>query len=151
MIMLFGLILFLNINTSAATPITNVSLNKELPKVISVDPANHSIIPKSKGIKIKFNESVKFGTNYIELRNIHGTIPVKKIINGKSLYIIPKTPLISGFKYNIQIHTGSLVATALCSKNGPSPLNKNLTLHILSGSPHRGRNRATRAQAFVDP
>lgn len=112
--MLFGLILFLNINTSDATT-TNISVNKELPKVTSVDPANHSIIPKSKGIKVKFNESVKFGTNYIELRNIHGNVPIKKIINSKTLYIIPKNPLSSGFKYNLVIHTGSLVS--LSGKN----------------------------------
>jgi len=80
------------------------------PKITTVDPANNSVnIPVNKVIKVTFNEAIKTGTNWIELKNSNGTsIPITKSLSGNVLTIIPTNNLIKGTKYTLIIHTGSI-------------------------------------------
>jgi hypothetical protein len=102
-LLLFGLALILNVSTSAAA-----TCNTTAPKVTAVDPANHAIIHKSQTIKVTFNETIKAGTQYIELKNGKVLISTKKTISGKTLSITPTTALASGYKYTLILHTGSV-------------------------------------------
>jgi methionine-rich copper-binding protein CopC len=105
-IMLFSIALILNVSTSAAA---NVTSTNPSPKVTSVDPANNSIILKSKTIKIKFNKAIKAGTHSITLKNSAGTvIKTKKSISGKVLSVIPVKALPTGVKYKLILSIGSV-------------------------------------------
>jgi hypothetical protein len=102
-LLLFGLALFLNVSTSAAT-----TCNTTTPKVTAVDPANHAIIQKSQTIKVKFNETIKAGNNWTDLKNNAGkVVSTKKVISGNTINIIPTSPLTYG-KYFLIVHTGSV-------------------------------------------
>ncbi len=105
-LVLFSLALILNVSTTAAA---NVTSTNSPPKVTSVDPGNNSIILKSKTIKVKFNKSIKAGTQSITLKNSAGTvIKTKKSISGKVLSVIPIKALPTGVKYNLILKIGSV-------------------------------------------
>jgi hypothetical protein len=103
-LLLFGLALILNANTSVAT---NVSDNV-VPKVTSFDPVNKALVSNNKIIKVKFNEPVKIGTNWIELYDNGKFKSTKKTIKGNILSITPKSALTKGAKYTVVLHTGSV-------------------------------------------
>jgi Transglutaminase-like superfamily/Bacterial Ig-like domain/Pseudomurein-binding repeat len=106
-LLLFGLALILNVNTSAAATITNGTV---APKVTSVNPVNNSIILNSQTIKVNFNQTIKRGTGSIILKNSNGTvISTKTSITNRTLSIIPTTALPTGFKYNLILNIGSIM------------------------------------------
>jgi hypothetical protein len=106
-LLLFGIALILNVSTSAAATVPN-GATVHGPKVVSVNPANNAIILKSQTIKVKFNETIKNGTKWIELKNSNTVVPTKYTINGSTLSVIPTTTLATGVKYTLSIHTNSI-------------------------------------------
>jgi methionine-rich copper-binding protein CopC len=104
-LLLLGLALVLNSNTSAAANVTS----NAAPTVTSVNPANHSIVLKSPTIKVNFNEPIKAGTNSISLKNSAGkVIKTKNSISSKTLTISPLSALATGVKYNLILNAGSV-------------------------------------------
>ena len=104
-LLLFGLALILNANTTAAA---NVTTNAA-PKVTTINPVNNSVILKSQTIKINFNEPIKAGSYSIILKSNAGkVIKTKNVFSGKTLSIIPITALSTGFKYNLTLHSASV-------------------------------------------
>lgn len=101
-LLLFGLVLVMNVNTSAAVSTNNTTL-----KVTSVDPVNHAIIPKSQSINVKFSKTIKTGKVWIVLKTNGKVISVKNEIKDNKLTITPKTALSYG-KYSLLIHSGSV-------------------------------------------
>jgi len=103
-LLLFGLALILNVSTSAAANVTDHTS----PQVTAVNPVNNSVVLKSQTVKVTFNEPIKAGKSWIELKNGKTVISSKNSISGKTLNIIPTNPLATGIKYNLVIHTGSV-------------------------------------------
>jgi hypothetical protein len=104
-LLLFGLALILNVSTSDAA----VTADKSKPKVTSIDPVYKGVVGNSKIIKVKFNEPIKTGTKWIELKNSHGTVkPTVSTISGRTISIIPKSSMARGVKYNVILHSGSV-------------------------------------------
>ena len=108
MLLIFGLALILNVSTSAAATVTNGTAVHTGPKVVSVNPANNTIITKSQTIKIKYNSTIKTRSPWIELKNGKTVISTKYYINGSSLCITPTTTLATGIRYTLTIHTNSV-------------------------------------------
>lgn len=105
-LLLFGLALILNVNTSTAT---NVTADYTAPKVISTDPVNNALVTDNKIIKVRYNESIKYGNQWIELKNSYGQIkPTINSISGNTLTITPNTLLAKGMIYTLLIHGGSI-------------------------------------------
>ena len=106
LLLLVGIVLVLNLTTSAAV---NMTSDSSPPKVTSVNPVNNSIILKSQTIKVIFNEPIKAGTMSITLKNSAGTtISTKKSISNRTLSIVPSTALPTGVKYNLILNAGSV-------------------------------------------
>ena len=80
------------------------------PKVTLSDPINNAFnVATNKVIKITFNEPVKAGNMFIELKNSAGTlIPITRSISGNVLSITPNSLLKAGTKYTIILHTNSI-------------------------------------------
>jgi methionine-rich copper-binding protein CopC len=106
-LLLFGLALILNVSTSAAATVPN-GATVHGPKLVSVNPANNSIILKSQTVKVTFNETIKNGTKWIELKNGNNVVSTKYTINGSTLSVIPTTTLATGVRYTLAIHTNSI-------------------------------------------
>jgi len=106
-LLLFGVALLLNVNSVSATNVTGIHSS---PKVVAVDPANNAIIQKSQSIKVKFNESIKSGNNYVELKQGKVIISTKKTISGNTLTITPSTKLATNYKYSLLLHSGSVTS-----------------------------------------
>ena len=89
------------------------TLDTATPTVASVDPANGTVkVPSDKVIKITFNEPVKAGSLWIELKNNAGTaIPFTTFISSRVLTITPTT-LLTANKYTLTLHTGSITDLA---------------------------------------
>ncbi|MCE7698659.1 MAG: Ig-like domain-containing protein [Methanobacterium paludis] len=89
---------------------TNVNIDKTAPTIVSSDPKNNEIeVPGNKVIKTTFSESVKVGTNWIELADGNGTmVPITTSICGNVLTVTPAVFLTNGTRYALLIHTGSL-------------------------------------------
>jgi len=104
-LVLFGLALVLNVNTASAA---NVTTDHITPKVTAVNPANNSIILNSKSIKVTFSESIKAGTNWVELKKGNKLVSTKISISSKSLSITPTTALATGVKYKLILHQNSV-------------------------------------------
>ena len=78
-------------------------------KLSTVDPVNNAVIPNSRTVKVTFNENIKAGTPWIELKNSQGKVySTKNTISGKTLSITPTTALPSGYKYNLVLHSNSI-------------------------------------------
>ena len=78
-----------------------------LPLVKTIDPADKTVVTNDKIIEVQFSEPVKYGTQWIELKNSYGQIkPTIKTISGNTLTITPKTALAKGLTYNLILHTG---------------------------------------------
>jgi len=106
-LLLFGIALLLNVNSVSATNVTGIQSS---PKVVAVDPANNAIIQKSQSIKIKFNESIKSGNNFVELKHGNVIISTKKTVSGNTLTITPSTKLATNYKYSLILHSGSVTS-----------------------------------------
>ena len=85
------------------------------PKVTAIDPLNNSMnVPRTKTIKITFNEAIKYGKNpWIELHmNEKWGVPLTSKIVGNCLYITPQYPQWNRASYNLLIHTNSITDLA---------------------------------------
>jgi hypothetical protein len=107
-LLLFGLALILNVSTSAAATVTNGTAVHTGPKVVSVNPANNTIISKSQTVKVTFNSTITARSPWIELKNGNTVILTKYSINGSTISVIPTTTLETGNKYTLSIHTNSV-------------------------------------------
>jgi predicted double-glycine peptidase len=110
-LLLFGLAIFLNVQTTSAS---NVTLTDHTtPKVTSVTPANNSIVTSTKNIKVKFSENIKFGNKNILLKTTSGkTISSQKSISYNILTLTPSSTLASGVKYSLTLNSGSVTDLA---------------------------------------
>ena len=141
-LLLLGLALVLNSNTSAAANVTN----NAAPTVTSVNPANHSIVLKSPSIKVKFNKPIKAGTNSITLKNNAGkVIKTKNTISSNTVTIFPLTALTTGVKYNLILNAGSVKNLG---GNGNSKYTTSFTLSPLTLA--QMKNGLSRAQKFYN-
>jgi hypothetical protein len=77
------------------------------PILKAVDPHNYAVNVKvDRNIKVLFNEPIKFGTNYITLRDSHGKyIPTNRNIIKNLLIINPRINLAKGTKYVLILYT----------------------------------------------
>ena len=139
---LFGLALVLNVNMVSAT---NMTANHTQPKIIAVNPGSNSIISCSKPIKLTFNETIKPGSLWAELKDGKNSIPITKSVSGNTLIITPKNPLKTSVKYNIIIHSNSVTDL---SGNGNGPYNSYFTVSTLTLA--QMKDGLKRAQAFYN-
>ncbi|AEG17823.1 Ig-like domain-containing protein [Methanobacterium paludis] len=111
MFLLCGVAL-LNLSDAAASNVN--STNSSAPHVTAVDPSNNAVnVQVNKVINVTFNESIKKGSNWIELQNSNGTlVPISTSISGNVLTITPNNNLTNGIKYTVLIHTGSVTDLA---------------------------------------
>jgi methionine-rich copper-binding protein CopC len=107
-------------NNPAAANSSKFTTDGTAPTITTIDPANNTInVPTNKIIKITYNENIKNGTGWIELKNNSGTaIPFTTNISSKILTITPTNPLTTN-KYTISIHTGAITDLA----NNPAAAN----------------------------
>jgi hypothetical protein len=125
-LLLFGLALVMNVNMVSAA---NVTADHTQPKIVAVNPATNSIISNSKPLTLTYNETIKAGSLWIELKNGKTSIPIKKSVSGKTLIVTPTTPLKTSVKYNVIIHTNSIIDL---SGNGNSYYNSVFTVSALT-------------------
>lgn len=81
-------------------------------QVESWNPPSDAVnVPLNQKIQVKFNGPVHWGNDYIELKNASdgSIVPIKKNIHGDRLTITPESPLDNNIKYNVIIHTDSLI------------------------------------------
>ena len=99
-----------NSNSTVSLMAATSTADKTAPTIKSVDPANNAVnVSVNKTIKITFNESVKAGNNWIELKDSSGkAVSFTKSINGSVLTITPTSSLAKGTRYTLTLHTGSL-------------------------------------------
>lgn len=78
------------------------------PTVTSTDPKNNTVnVPANKVIKITFNQNIKMGSGWIELKKGSTIIKTTNSISGNVLTIKPSSNLSPG-DYVVVIHTGSV-------------------------------------------
>jgi Transglutaminase-like enzymes, putative cysteine proteases len=97
--------------TNATVKATNSnSGDLTAPTIKSTDPAGGAAnIAVNKVIKVTFSESIKSGTNSIELKTSGGkSVAFTTSINGNTLTIKPKNNLTPGTQYTLLIHSGSV-------------------------------------------
>ncbi|MGB9202253.1 Ig-like domain-containing protein [Methanobacterium sp.] len=136
-LLLFGLALILNVNLVSAA---NITTDHTQPKITAVNPASNTIITNSKPIILTFNETIKPGSLWIELKDGKTSIPIKKSVNGNTLIITPVNPLKTSIKYNIVVHTNSITDL---SGNGNNPYTSLFTVSSLTLAQMKdGLNRA---------
>ena len=84
------------------------------PKITSTNPLNDALnVVTNKMIIITFNEPIKAGNIWIELKNsAKAGIPFTETIYGNTITITPSTLLSKGVKYIVTIHTGSVTDLA---------------------------------------
>ncbi len=94
--------------------VSRFTVDSIAPTVKTVDPTNNAVnVAANKVIKVTFNETIKTGTDWIELTNSNGTvIPSTWSINGNVLTITLTNALSKGVKYTLLIHTGSVTDLA---------------------------------------
>ncbi len=136
-LLLFGLALILNVNLVSAA---NITTDHTQPKITAVNPASNTIITNSKPIILTFNETIKPGSLWIELKDGKTSIPIKKSVNGNTLIITPVNPLKTSIKYNIVVHINSITDL---SGNGNNPYTSLFTVSSLTLAQMKdGLNRA---------
>ena len=95
--------------TNSAVNATATTLPKAGPKITSTNPVGNGIVSKSQTIVITYNETIKAGSMWIVLTNNAGTvINSNDVISGNTLSVIPTSPLVSGVKYILAVHTNSI-------------------------------------------
>ncbi|MGF7117621.1 Ig-like domain-containing protein [Methanobacterium oryzae] len=79
------------------------------PTITSSDPSNYAVnVTRNKLIKVTFNEKIKAGNMWIELKSSNGTtVPISKSISGNVL-TINHSLLEKGTKYTLVLHTDSI-------------------------------------------
>jgi peptidoglycan/xylan/chitin deacetylase (PgdA/CDA1 family)/methionine-rich copper-binding protein CopC len=101
-----------NVKVQLNSVIENVYLNTidtSSPVVTKMDPVNGAVnVDINKVIIVTFNEQIKAGNMWIELRDNTGKlVSATSTINGKLLIISPNSPL-SKVKHTLTLHTGSI-------------------------------------------
>ena len=88
----------------------NTTTDTTKPTITIGDPIKNAInVPRDKIITLTFNEPIKAGTMWIELKTTTGTtIPITTTINGNILTINHSTLLETGKLYNLILHTDSI-------------------------------------------
>lgn len=82
------------------------------PGIKSANPKNGALnVPVSKTIKLTFNENIKKGNGWIELKKAGKAVSYTSSISGKVLTINPKSNLAESL-YTLGIHTGSVTDMA---------------------------------------
>ena len=101
------IILFVFLSIFAGT--ASATNDTTAPKVSSINPSNNSCnVATDKILKIVFNEPIKAGTNYIELKDNNKTIiSINKTFGTRVLTITPNKPLKNGIKYTLHLYSGS--------------------------------------------
>ena len=143
MLLLFGIALILNVSTSAAASPTNTTVNSTI-KVISVDPVNKAVIPKSQTVKVTFNNSIEAGTQSITLKNGKNVISTTKSFSGNTLNIIPTKKLSIG-KYILTLNANSVTDL---SGNGNSFYTSSFTVSPITLAQMKDGQK--RAQTFFN-
>jgi hypothetical protein len=143
-LLLFGIALILNVSTSAAATVTGKAVHIG-PKVVSVNPANNSIVLKSQTVKVTFNSTIKARSPWIELKNGNTVIFTRYIINGSTINVIPKTTLATGVRYTLSVHTNSISDLA---GNGNSLYSTTFTVSPITLA--QMKDGQTRAQTFFN-
>ena len=143
MLLIFGLALILNVSTSAAASPTNTTVNSTI-KVISVDPVNKAVIPKSQTVKVTFNNSIEAGTQSITLKNGKNVISTTKSFSGNTLNIIPTKKLSIG-KYILTLNANSVTDL---SGNGNSFYTSSFTVSPITLAQMKDGQK--RAQTFFN-
>ena len=143
MLLIFGLALILNVSTSAAASPTNTTVNSTI-KVISVDPVNKAVIPKSQTVKVTFNNSIEAGTQSITLKNGKNVISTTKSFSGNTLTIIPTKKLSIG-KYILTLNANSVTDL---SGNGNSFYTSSFTVSPITLAQMKDGQK--RAQTFFN-
>jgi Bacterial Ig-like domain len=141
-LLLFGLALVLNVNTASAANVTAVHPQ---PKITAINPASNSIITNSKPITITYNETIKAGSLWIELKDGKTNIPIKKSVSANTLIITPTTPLKTSTKYDVIIHSKAITDL---SGNGNTPYNSFFTVSALNLA--QMKDGLKRAQTFYN-
>jgi peptidoglycan/xylan/chitin deacetylase (PgdA/CDA1 family)/methionine-rich copper-binding protein CopC len=79
------------------------------PVITKLDPVNGAVnVDINKVIIVTFNEKIKAGSMWIELRDSAGNlVPVTSTINGNLLIITPDSPL-TKVRHTITLHSGSI-------------------------------------------
>ena len=144
MLLLFGIALILNVSTSAAASPTNTTVNSTI-KVISVDPVNKAVIPKSQTVKVTFNSTIKARSPWIELKNGNTVISTNYNISGSTISVTPTTTLATGVKYILSIHTNSI---SDLTGNGNSLYSTTFTVSPITLA--QMKDGQTRAQTFFN-
>jgi len=100
-VLILTIIIFLG--SSSAVTVKN-------PYVTSINPSNGSYsISANQAINIIFNEKIKEGNGYIELKSSSGySVPISKTFENHKLKITPNSLLKNGVRYTLYIHKGSI-------------------------------------------
>ncbi|MTK63266.1 MAG: hypothetical protein F8N15_01705 [Methanobacterium sp.] len=103
----------INATIDAQTVSKNVSITQKSPPVLTgTDPVNNSVnIPLNKIVKFTFNKNIKLAANpWIEFKTSKGTIVnFTSSVSGNILSLTPNSLLLSGTKYSVIIHSGSVM------------------------------------------
>ena len=143
MLLLFGIALILNVSTSAAASPTNTTVNSTI-KVISVDPVNKAVIPKSQTVKVTFNNSIEAGTQSMTLKNGKNVVSTTESFSGNTLSIIPTKNLSIG-KYVLTLNANSVTDL---SGNGNSFYTSSFTVSPITLAQMKDGQK--RAQTFFN-
>ncbi len=145
-LLIFGVALVLNVNFASAA---NVTTDKAKPKVTSVNPVNNSVVLSDKSkkvtIKVNFNEKVKSGSGSVELRSNGKKNPVKTTVNGNTLTITSKNPLLTSTKYNLLVNSNTVTDS---SGNGNQLLSYSFTVSPITKA--QMKNGISRVQSFYN-
>jgi hypothetical protein len=145
-LLIFGVALVLNVNFASAT---NVTTDKAKPKVTSVNPVNNSVLLSDKSkkvtIKVNFNEKIKSGTGTVELSANGKKSPVKTTVNGNTLTITSKNPLLTSTKYNLLVNSNTVTDS---SGNGNQLLRYTFTVSPITKA--QMKNGIFRVQSFYN-
>ncbi len=97
-----------SLTDSETITITVNDVDNVAPTVTKIDPVKNAVVKADKVIKVTFNESVKAGSLWVDLKNSSGTlIPCNYLVSGNVLTITPKSLLGNG-KYSLCLHTGAV-------------------------------------------
>ena len=93
---------------------TNFATDCTAPTVTRSNPVNKAVnVATDKVITIIFNEAIKAGTNWIDLKSSNGTVlNTTPSINGNVLTITPDNSLNNATRYSLILHTGSVTDMA---------------------------------------
>lgn len=109
LLLLFGILLILGVNTVSAQTVGC----DNLPKVTASDGSHSPVVLNGSKVNVKFNKKIKIGSGYVEIKNSRGqSIQSSKTASGNILTLKPSRSLIRGCSYIITLHQGSVKDSA---------------------------------------